>query len=104
PWQMIFYLGGGLLVGILVSLFTRPVAKGKLDNFYALVRTPVRPGEQVKAPCTLPAGAVVPEKRNLFPNTSLEIMIPSPLSVIGFFVGWGCVAVIIYTVYLIASA
>ncbi|MHC4153798.1 MAG: sodium:solute symporter family protein [Planctomycetota bacterium] len=103
PWQMIFYLGGGLLVGIIVSLFTRPVAKDKLDNFYALVRTPIRPGEKVTAPCTLPSDAVVPKKRMLLPNTSLEIMIPSLTSVIGFLVGWGCVAVIIYTVYLIAS-
>jgi hypothetical protein len=30
-------------------------------------------------------------------------MIPSLTSVIGFLVGWGCVAVIIYTVYMIAS-
>ncbi|MHC4624796.1 MAG: sodium:solute symporter family transporter, partial [Planctomycetota bacterium] len=103
PWQMIFYLGGGLLVGVIVSLFTRPVAKDKLDDFYALVRTPIRPGEQVTAPCTLPADAVVPEKRNLLPNTNLEIMIPSLTSVVGFLVGWGCVAVIIYAVYLIAS-
>jgi Na+(H+)/acetate symporter ActP len=103
PWQMVFYLAGGMLVGIIVSLFTRPVAKEKLDKFYALVRTPIRPGEQVAAPCTLPADAVVPKKRNLLPNTSLEIPIPSLTSVIGFLVGWGCVAVIIYAVYLIAS-
>ena len=103
PWQMVFYLTGGLLAGIIVSLFTKPVAKEKLDNFYALVRTPIRPGEQETAPCTLPADAVVPKKRNLLPNTSLEIPIPSLTSVIGFLVGWGCVAVIIYTVYLIAS-
>ncbi|MHC4617733.1 MAG: sodium:solute symporter family protein [Planctomycetota bacterium] len=103
PWQMVFYLTGGMLVGIVVSLFTRRVAKEKLDNFYALVRTPVRPGEQVAAPCTLPAGAVVPERRKLLPNTSLEIPIPSLTSVVGFLVGWGCVAVIIYAVYLIAS-
>ncbi|HUT29740.1 MAG TPA: sodium:solute symporter family protein [Sedimentisphaerales bacterium] len=103
PWQMVFYLGGGLLVGIIVSLLTRPVAKDKLDNFYALVRTPIRPGEEVTAPCTLPVGAVVPEKRNLLPNTSLEIPIPSLMSVIGFLVGWGCVAAIIYVVCLIAG-
>jgi len=104
PWQMVFYLTGGTLVGIMVSLFTRPVSKEKLDNFYALVRTPVKPGEKVSAPCTLPEGAVVPEKRNIFPNTNFEISIPSLTSVVGFLIGWACVAAIIGSVYLIARA
>jgi Na+/proline symporter len=103
PWQMVFYLTGGALAGIIVSLFTKPVAKEKLDNFYALIRTPVKPGEKVPAPCTLPADAVVPEKRNIFPNTNLEISIPSLTSVVGFLIGWGCVAAIIFSVYLIAK-
>ena len=103
PWQMVFYLAAGMAVGIVVSLLTKPVAKGKLDNFYALVRTPVRPGEQASAPCTLPSGVVVPEKKSFFPNTNLEILIPSRNSIIGFLIGWGCVAAIIYSVYLIAK-
>jgi hypothetical protein len=104
PWKMILYLGSGLISGIVVSLLTRPVAKEKLENFYALIRTPITPGEQVDKPCTLPAGAVTPERRNVFPNTSLEIAIPSRTSVIGFLVGWGCVAVIVCAVYLMAGA
>ena len=103
PWQMVFYLSAGTIVGIVVSLFTKPVPEEKLDNFYALVRTPVKPGEQVSLPCTLPDDAEVPEKRNIFPNTSLEIAIPSRTSVVGFLAGWGCVAAIIYSVYLIAK-
>ena len=103
PWQMIFYLTGGLLAGIIVSLFTKQVAKEKLDNFYALIRTPIKPGEQVSAACTLPTDAVVPPKRNIFPNTSLELPVPSLTSVLGFLAGWGCVAIIIYVVYLIAN-
>jgi Na+/proline symporter len=104
PWQMVFYLSAGTIVGIVVSLFTKPVSEEKLDNFYALVRTPVKPGEQVSVPCTLPDDAVVPEKRNIFPNTSLEIAIPSRTSVVGFLAGWVCVAAIIYSVYLIAKS
>jgi len=103
PWQMVFYLSAGFLLTVLVSLFTRPVAKEKLDNFYALVRTPVIPDEQVSVPCTLPEDAVVPEKRNIFPNTNLEIAIPSRISVVGFLAGWVCVVAIIYSVYLIAK-
>jgi len=103
PWQMVFYLSAGTIAGIVVSLVTKPVAKAKLDNFYALVRTPVKPGEQVETPCTLPEGTVVPPSRKLLPNSNLEISIPSRSSVIGFLIGWVCVAAIIYSVYLIAK-
>jgi Na+/proline symporter len=103
PWQMVFYLTAGTLAGILVSLLTKPVAAEKLENFYTLVRTPIAPGEKVPAPCTLPPDAVVPEKRVIFPNTSLEIMVPSLTSILGFLAGWAAVAVIISAVYLIAA-
>jgi Na+/proline symporter len=104
PWQMILYLGAGLISGIVVSLLTRPVATEKLENFYALTRTPVKPGEQVDVPCTLPDDAVVPERRNLLPITNLEIAVPSRTSVVGFLAGWACVAAIVIVVYMIASS
>jgi Na+/proline symporter len=104
PWQMILYLSAGLISGILVSLLTKPVAEEKLDNYYALIRTSIKPGEQPDVPCTLPDDAVVPKKRNIFPNTNLEFMIPSRTSVVGFLVGWAFVAIIVAAVYLIASA
>jgi len=103
PWQMLFYLCAGTLAGIIASFLTKPLPDEKLENFYALIRTPISPGENIPAPCTLPADAVVPKKRNLFPNTSLEIMLPSWTSVIGFLIGWTCVAAIIYSVCLIAK-
>ena len=96
PWQMVFYLTLGLLAGTIVSLLTRPPAKEKLDRFYALIRTPVRPGEEVLEPCTLPEGAVVPEKRALLPGTSLEILVPSRRGILGFLGSCGLVAAIIY--------
>jgi hypothetical protein len=103
PWKMILYLSAGLISGIMVSLLTKPVAKEKLDNYYALIRTPIKPGEQLAAACTLPDDAIVPEKRNIFPNTNFEFMIPSRTSVVGFLVGWAFVAVIVVVVYMIAS-
>ena len=103
PWQMIFYLVPGLITGIVVSLLTKPVPREKLDKFYALTRTPIQAGEQVAVPCTLPEGAVVPEKRNLFPNTNLEIPIPSVTSVVGFLAGAGCVVAIYKVVRLIVA-
>jgi len=104
PWQMVFYLTAGLAAGILVSLFTKPVSREKLENFYALTRTPVTPGEQVPAPCTLPENAVVPPRRNLFPESSLEIAVPTRTSVIGFLAGWACVAALIAVFVIIIRA
>ena len=103
PWQMVFYLSAGTVAGIVVSLVTKPVAEAKLDNFYALVRTPVGKDEEVAVPCTLPEGTVVPASRKLLPNSNLEMSIPSASSIIGFLAGWGCVAAIIATVYMIAK-
>jgi len=101
PWQMLFYLGAGTIAGIVVSLLTKPVPDEKLDNFYALIRTPVKLGEKVLEACTLPDDAVVPPKRTLFFNTSFEIMIPSRTSILGFLLGWICVSAIVATVFLI---
>ena len=104
PWQMTFYLLTGLLAGVFVSLVTTRVNEEKLEHFYALIRTPVTPGEHVEQACTLPAGAVVPEKRQLFPNTSIEFLVPSRTSVVGFLIGWVCVAALICVVFAIANA
>lgn len=104
PWQMVLYLVIGLVVGVVVSLLTRPVPEGKLEHFYALLRTPVKPGEQVAVPCTFAAGTVVPPRRTLFPNTSLEIPIPTTIGIAGFLFGWLCVAFFMWVVYWIAGA
>ena len=95
PWQMIFYLAGGTLAGIVVSLLTRPTDAEKTERFYALVRTPIRPGEEIPAPCTLPEDAVTPPPRRLLPFAGLEIPVPSEQSVVGFGVGFGVVAALI---------
>jgi len=104
PWQMIFYLAAGLIAGIAASAATRPPSEEKLERFFALVRTPVQPGERVTSPCTLPDGAVVPPKRSIFRGTRFEILVPSRVSVIGFVVAWVCVVLIIGSLYLIVKA
>jgi hypothetical protein len=103
PWQMVLYLSSGLVAGVVVSWLTRPVAREKLERFYALLRTPVQAGEQVDAPCTLPAGAVVPERRSVFGDSNVEIPVPSLTGVAGFAAGWGCVAAIVVVVYFISK-
>ena len=97
PWQMIFYLVAGLVAGIVVSLLTEPVAEEQLDRYYELVRTPVAAGEPVlEEPCTIPAGIAIPPKRNVFTDSSIEVMVPDRSSVYGFAASWGLVGVLIY--------
>ena len=102
PWQMVFYLSAGLLMGILGSLLTPPVPDQPLDRFYALVRTPVNVEEDNPAkPCTLPANAVVPPKDKMFPRSKqLEILMPNKVSVIGFLVSWAVVALLIASFFI----
>ena len=95
PWQMVFYLVAGAVAGIVVSLLTRPVDEEKLENFYALTRTPIKPGEELGEPCTIPEGAETLPRRNLLPFKSLELPVPSRTSIVGFVVGWVCVAALI---------
>ncbi|HID24557.1 MAG TPA: sodium:solute symporter family protein, partial [Planctomycetaceae bacterium] len=103
PWQMIFYLCCGALAGVCASLMSRPPEPDRLDRFYALIRTPVTPGETVDAPCTLPRGVTVPPVRKLIPLPSFEIYVPSPQMWVGFVIGWLAVAVLIGTfVWLIS--
>ncbi len=102
PWQMILYLFTGTIVGIFVSLLTKPGQKEQLDRFYELVRTPVNKGEGVPpAPCVIPQGITIPPKRSLFKNSSLEILLPTKISIIGFVISWVAVAVLVYGFYSI---
>jgi Na+/proline symporter len=104
PWQMIFYLVAGIGAGVITSFLTRPVDEEKVDRFYALTRTPVLEGEEFKAPCELPDGVEPAPDRKLFPNTGLELQVPSRVSIIGFLGSWVFVAGIIYAFYLIAAS
>jgi len=104
PWAIVFYIAAGLVLGIIASLVTRPVAKEKLDNYYALVRTPITEGEVVNAPCTLPEsapGKVLDPVEELFPDTSLMILKPSWKGMAGFLAGWSYVALLIGIFYII---
>lgn len=95
PWQMIFYLTAGAVSGIVVSWFTRPIDKERLDRYYALVRTPVLPGELPDKPCTLPPGVEPAPARKLIPAKNFEILVPSTWSIIGFLACWVGVAALI---------
>ncbi len=96
PWQYVLYLSSGASVAILTSLFTRRTPEKKLDHFFTLIRTPVRPGEVVEAPCTLPENPLPPDTDKLFPVADLEIPRPTRVGLVGFIVAWIGVAAIIW--------
>lgn len=103
PWQMVFYLTAGFGGGITFSLLTPKQDATQLDRFYSLLRTPVARNEEIKTPCTLPTGAVIPPRRVLFPSTDLEIPVPSRRAIAGFAVGWVLVLAIIGGVWWLVS-
>lgn len=95
PWQMLAYITAGFAAGIIASLLSKPEPEEKLERFYGLLRTPVKPGEVINTPCTLPEGVVAGPSRSIFPNTNLEIPRPTPRAILGFAVGWLIVGAII---------
>jgi hypothetical protein len=99
PWQMIFYLSIGLVAMVVFSLLTRPPAADRLDRFYAVMRTPVQPGEVITEPVSLPAGAEPAPQRKLFDHPDWEIQVPTRRGWIGFFVTWLVVLAIIAGVW-----
>ncbi|MFQ5731803.1 MAG: sodium:solute symporter [Planctomycetaceae bacterium] len=101
-WQMVAYLSAGVLSGIIVSLITpRPNAE-KLNHFFSLIHTPVKPGEKPEAPCTLPADRN-PQEEKLFNLENVEIPKPTWVGIGGFILAWICVAVIIWLTMFLAE-
>lgn len=102
PWQMIIYLSVGTFVMIAVSLFSRPVDKSQLDEFYACLRTPIEPGEpEPDQPFTLPAGVEPAASNPLISHPNFEVQKPTWVSIAGFLAGWVAVALLIGGFYAI---
>lgn len=103
PWQILIYLSSGVVAGILTSLLTRRTPPEKLDHFFRLIRTPVRPGEHVEVPCTLPQDPLPAETAKLLPFRDIEIPRPSLVGLGGFLAAWVLVAGIIWFTYWLAG-
>jgi len=103
PWQYVLYLSSGAIVGIGVSLVTRRPSEEKLDHFYRLIRTPIRPGEDVAAPCTLPENPLPMETGKLIPIPGIEIPRPSRVGLLGFIAAWVAVGAILWFTNFLAS-
>ena len=101
-WQMACYLSSGVVVGVLVSFITPRVSQEKLDHFFTLIHTPVRPGEHVESPCTLPEDPA-PKGEKLFNFADIEIPKPTWVGMLGFIGAWICVGLIVAMTYYLAS-
>ena len=95
PWQIVMYMSAASIVGIVVSLVTRPVDAERLNRFYSLSRTPIVPGEETGEPCTLPASVVPLQRPLLVDFAGVEVPRPSQRSVVGFAIIWLFVAMIV---------
>lgn len=103
PWKMIIYLSVGLILLVVVSLFTRRVSREKLDRFYKCLRTPVTEDEPETEPFTLPEG-IKPAPRNpLFKHPDWEIGKPHLVDVVGFIASCVGVGILVALVYWIVS-
>jgi Na+/proline symporter len=103
PWQMILYLSAGLLTMIVVSLFTRPEPKEKIDRVYECIRTPIQEDEPEGTPLTLPPGVAPAPRSVLISHPDFEIPRPSRVGVIGFLATCGIVALIIASAFWLFS-
>jgi Na+/proline symporter len=103
PWQITFYLGAGVLSGVLVSFFTPAVASERLERFYTLTRTPIQPNEKIESPCTLPKGVSPTVRPMLLSACGFEIPRPSVTSLVGFVAGWVCVCALILGFIILVS-
>ncbi|WP_425399432.1 sodium:solute symporter family protein [Aeoliella sp.] len=95
PWVVVFYLTSGVVACVVVSLGTRNVAEEKLNRFYDLIYTPVRPGEEITQPCHLPEGTPPAKRQMLLDRWGLQVPIPSITSVLGIVLGWVMVVALV---------
>ena len=101
-WTILFYLSTGLITGMIASCLTRRPPQQKLDAFFLLMRTPVRAGERISAPCTLPDDALPPLEK-LIDHPDIEIPKPSGVDIMGFVLAWVFVGIIVWIPYWLSQ-
>ena len=102
PWSILLYLSAGLVVGLIVSACTRRTDKEQLDQFFLVMRTPVREGEEVAAPVTLPKNPDPPLEK-MFDHPDIEIPKFNRVDILGFAASWALVGAIIWFVVWLAG-
>ncbi len=101
-WTMVAFMSAGFVSGLAASFITPRTPTEKLDHFFRLMRTPVREGEVVPEPCTLPEDAADPIPK-LFNHPDIEIPRPTLLDMGGFAGAWVLVGLIIGLTYWLAQ-
>eukprot|EP00913_Durusdinium_trenchii_P028327 g26555.t1 len=101
-WQMASFMTVGVVVGFVVSMVTPRTPSDKLDHFFRLIHTPVRKGEEVEAPCTLPADPLPPVEK-IFNYDDIELPKPTWVGFGGFVAAWVLVGAIIGLTYYLAN-
>ena len=103
PWLNVAYLASGVITGLIVSSFTQRTPDEQLDQFYSLIHTPVRDGEELAAPCTLPENPE-PRGEKLFSHPDIELPKPTLIGLGGFVLAWVLVGIIIWLTKYLAQA
>lgn len=104
PWQMLLYVVGGVIIGIIATLCTKKPDEEQLNVFYSLVHTPVSDDESMpEKGCTLPVGVNAGEEKSFALPGNIHIPIPNKLTVSGFSISWGIVFAMIAFLYWIMS-
>ena len=101
-WLMASFMTVGIVTGILVSFVTPRTNKDKLDHFFRLLHTPVKPDEVLEGPCTLPSDPL-PQGEKMFNFEDIEIAKPTLVGLGGFAVAWILVGGIIWLTYWLAQ-
>ncbi len=94
-WQMVAYLSVGIISGIVVSMLTPRTPSEKLNHFFRLIHTPVRDGETIESPCTLPANPLPPVEK-AFNYDDIELPKPTLIGFGGFVASWILVGLIVW--------
>lgn len=102
-WQMASYLSAGVVVGIIVSFLTPRQSPEQLDRFFSLIHTPIKPGEEVASPCTLPEDHL-PTNEKFFSHPDIELPKPTVVGLGGFALAWLCVGLIIWLTDYLSTA
>lgn len=85
-WQSACYLAAGVIAGVVTALITKPQSPQQLDPFFTLLKTPVKEGEIVLEPCTVPENNS--EREPVLEFAGFQFPRPTKLGVGGFVVAW----------------
>lgn len=90
---------------IVLSYFTKPVEKEKLDYFYAKLHTPIQPTPEADAKMVAENAKHMEhfQASKLFPKTQWEFHKPSKMDYLGFFGTWALVGVVIFLLWLVVN-